>query len=202
MGDIHAQVRPGMTLSEVFFKIWLFLFLDNLILKIIFLIIKINNFQGDLRDILAKTATLMTLVVSLQTSEVFFKIELSAFWILWSYKYIFLIIKTNVFRGGLTDISADKASLLRTLNEFYQMSSVADIAETTLRSPRNIFIFIIKKIIFRIKVSKNKSISNFEKNFTADELCENESLWPHPQVSVAHSNTGTSGCSEWSSGSF
>ena len=34
-------------------------FLDTLILKIYFFIIKINNFRGDLRDISAKTATLL-----------------------------------------------------------------------------------------------------------------------------------------------
>ena len=35
-------------------------------------------------------------------------------------------------------------------------SSVAVLAEILLRSPRKIFIFNIKKIIYRIKVSKNK----------------------------------------------
>ena len=45
-------------ISEAFFKIKLNCFLDTLILKISFWIIKTNNFQGDLNDISAKTATL------------------------------------------------------------------------------------------------------------------------------------------------
>ena len=35
-------------------------------------------------------------------------------------------------------------------------SSVAVLAEITLRSPQKIFILIIKKYIYRIKVKKNK----------------------------------------------
>ena len=45
-------------------------------------------------------------------------------------------------------------------------ASVDVLAEISLRSPRTLFIFIIKKYIYRIKVSKNK-LFNFEKNFTA-----------------------------------
>ena len=44
--------------SEVFFQNLIIYFLDTLILYLIFLIIKINNFRGDLSDISAKTATL------------------------------------------------------------------------------------------------------------------------------------------------
>ena len=45
--------------SAVVFKIKCIYFLDTLILKIIFLITKLNNFRGDLSDISAKTATLI-----------------------------------------------------------------------------------------------------------------------------------------------
>ena len=45
-------------------------------------------------------------------SEVFFQIKYFIFWILWSYKYIFLIIKINNFRGDLSDISAKTATLV------------------------------------------------------------------------------------------
>ena len=43
-----------------FFQKNFFFFLDTLILKIYFLIIKINNFRGDLSGISARTATLYT----------------------------------------------------------------------------------------------------------------------------------------------
>ena len=44
--------------NDAFFKIKVFFLGDILILKIIFLIVKINIFWGDLSDISAKTATL------------------------------------------------------------------------------------------------------------------------------------------------
>ena len=50
-GNIENQ---RMAVSEVFFKIKLIFFLDTLILKIFFKIIKINNFRVDLSDISAK----------------------------------------------------------------------------------------------------------------------------------------------------
>ena len=46
------------------------------------------------------------------SSEVFFKIELICFWILWYHKYIVLVMKMNNFRGGLTDILAEMATLV------------------------------------------------------------------------------------------
>ena len=49
-----------MTSSEVLFKIKLMGFFGTLMLQIHFLRIKINNFRGDLSDVSAKTATLMT----------------------------------------------------------------------------------------------------------------------------------------------
>ena len=49
-----------MATSEAFFKIKLNCFLDTLILKIYFLIIKINNFRGDLSGISAKKSSLVT----------------------------------------------------------------------------------------------------------------------------------------------
>ena len=42
----------------------------------------------------------------------FSKLKQYILWILWSRKYIFLIIKINNFRGDLTDISAKKESLV------------------------------------------------------------------------------------------
>ena len=49
--DSHISTR--MRSSEVFFKIKLNVFLDTLILKLFFKIIKIPNFRGDLSDISA-----------------------------------------------------------------------------------------------------------------------------------------------------
>ena len=46
------------------------------------------------------------------TSVVFFKIILLYCWILLSDKYFFLIIKINIFRGDLSDISAKTATLV------------------------------------------------------------------------------------------
>ena len=43
-------------------------------------------------------------------------------------------------------------------NDGRVMRSVAVLAEISLKPPRKIFIFIIKKYIYRIKVSKNKLI--------------------------------------------
>ena len=45
--------------SEVFFKIYIILFLDTMTQQIFFLMIKINIFWGDLSGISAKTATLV-----------------------------------------------------------------------------------------------------------------------------------------------
>ena len=50
----------GISASEAFFEIKLNCFLDTLLLKIFFFMIKINNFRGDLSDISAKTATLIS----------------------------------------------------------------------------------------------------------------------------------------------
>ena len=43
-------------------------------------------------------------------------------------------------------------------NLLSEFTSVADLAETSLKSPRKLFTFIIKIYIYRIKVSKNKFI--------------------------------------------
>ena len=59
----------------------------------------------------------------------------------------------------------------------YAAGSDAVLAETSLRSPRKLFIFIIKKYIYRIKVTKKKWIY-FEKNFT-----DRRFTWPDPTVS-------------------
>ena len=45
-------------------------------------------------------------------SETLIKIELLLFWILRSYKHIFLTVKINNFRGDLSNTSAKKASLV------------------------------------------------------------------------------------------
>ena len=42
--------------------------------------------------------------------------------------------------------------------------SVADLAEIPLKSPQNLYIFIIKKYICWVKVSKNNLISFWKKN--------------------------------------
>ena len=45
--------------SDFFFKIKLFIYLDTMILQILFLIVKINILLGDLSDISAKKTTLL-----------------------------------------------------------------------------------------------------------------------------------------------
>ena len=50
---------------------------------------------------------------NVHTSEVFFEIKLIYYWILWSYAYMFLIIKINDFRGDLSDNSATLDSTLQ-----------------------------------------------------------------------------------------
>ena len=64
---------------------------------------------------------------------------------------IFLDNKINNFRGELTDDSAKKEALsvCCTLG-----ISVAVLAETSLKSPRKLFIVIIKKCFYWIKVSE------------------------------------------------
>ena len=46
---------------------------------------------------------------------------------------------------------------------FWNATSVAVLAEISLRSPRKLFIFIIKKYIYRIEVSKNQFILFWKK---------------------------------------
>ena len=53
----------------------------------------------------------MTVVV--QSSEVFFKIKLFYFWILWPNTYFLLMIKINNFWGDLSGISAKPATLVQ-----------------------------------------------------------------------------------------
>ena len=55
--------------------------------------------------------------LQMRTSEVFFKIKLFYFWILWPNKH-FLIIKINNFWGDLSSISAKTATLMWTLPWF------------------------------------------------------------------------------------
>ena len=56
------------------------------------------------------------------------------------------MVKINNFRGDLTDISAKKEAL-----------------EISLRSPRKMFMFSIKKCIYTIKVSKKHNKKNSKK---------------------------------------
>ena len=56
--------------------------------------------------------------------------------------------------------------------------SVAVLAETSLRSPRKLFISITKKYILRIKVSKTKRFI-FETNFTGARVCVSGILLPN-----------------------
>ena len=55
------------------------------------------------------------------TSASFFEIKEFVFRILWSRKYIFLIMKINIFRGDPTDISAKKEALM-----WWRTYSIAD----------------------------------------------------------------------------
>ena len=50
-------------------------------------------------------------------------------------------------------------------------TSASVLAETSVRSPRKLFIFIINKHIFWIKVSKEYLIFNFEKGSTGPHQC-------------------------------
>ena len=52
--------------------------------------------------------------------------------------------------------------------------SVAVLAEIPLRSPRKLFIFIIKIYIYRMKVSKKTINSILKKNITADIVTYNK----------------------------
>ena len=65
---------------------------------------------------------------------------------------------------------------MKTTSQFWSLycvtTSVAVLAEISLRSPRKLFIFIIKKKIIGSKYPKNK-LFNFEKNFTGYNI-ENE----------------------------
>ena len=51
----------AVNIRDFFFKTKLHIFLDTLIVKIHFLIIKINNFPGDLSNVSTKTATLVNM---------------------------------------------------------------------------------------------------------------------------------------------
>ena len=68
------------------------------------------------------------------------------------------MIKMNNFRGDLSGISAEKTSLVLACGRFLESSSVAVLAEISLRSPRKLFIFTIKSHIFWIIVSKQTNI--------------------------------------------
>ena len=58
-------------------------------------------------------------------------------------------------------------------------SSVAVLAEILLRSPQKIFIFIIKKYVYRIKVSKNKIIRFWKKLHWRESATK---LWLPPAI--------------------
>ena len=76
-------------------------------------------------------------------------------------KLYFFIIKINNFRGEVSSISAKPATLVPASMQVcvgLVRGSVAVLAEILLRSPRKLVIFIIKKYIYSIKVSKNKLI--------------------------------------------
>ena len=97
---------PTIAASEVFFKIFIFLFLDTLSQQIFFLIIKINIFWGDLCSISVKTATLISNCCSLGTSLPGFESSLNARLLCWFYKCIdssasFFKIKLNIFLDTL-----------------------------------------------------------------------------------------------------
>ena len=63
-------------------------------------------------------------------------------------------------RTGVAAEIPDSADLTAALadSQILVQTSVAVLAEMSLSSPRKLFIFIIKKCIYRIKVSKNKLI--------------------------------------------
>ena len=71
--------------------------------------------------------------------------------------YIFsLMVKINSFRGDLTDVPTEAKTLMQISAYF--------VAETSVRSPRKLFILIIKKYnIIWIKVSEKKCLILFRK---------------------------------------
>ena len=69
------------------------------------------------------------------------------------------IMNVNIIHVDGTDISAKKEALDENrLGAELVLGSVAFLAEIAFRSPRKLFIFIIKTYIYRIEVSKNKLI--------------------------------------------
>ena len=81
-----------------------------------------------------------------------------------------LILIINTFRGELTDIPADTKSFVTVssaissnVSASHPAISVAVLAEIPRRSPQKLFIFIIKKFICWLKVSKNKIIYFWKK---------------------------------------
>ena len=150
--------------SEVFFKILIILFLDTLNQQRIFLIIKINNFWGDLSGISAKTATLhldtCRLAFPVQGQERVLNpsesISKSFYFPRHMYTRCSRFDKSPVNNGpggtsGSNEHLWDQGAciLYRCVS-----GSVVVLAEISLRSPRKLFIFIIKKYIYWIKVSK------------------------------------------------
>ena len=63
-------------------------------------------------------------------------------------------MEINNFRGDLSDISAKKEALIWSRSGTPYMTSAFFVADTSVMSPRKLFMFIILKIVFWIKVSK------------------------------------------------
>ena len=82
---------------------------------------------------------------------------------------IFKIIKPDICRDAWTNITAKKEPMVHIRhtgncrNSTYVLPSVAVLAEIPLKSPQKLFIFIIKKNICWLKVSKNKIINILKK---------------------------------------
>ena len=73
------------------------------------------------------------------------------------YKYYWFLMKIQILRGDVHDISAETKSMM--------LTSASFLAEISVRSPQKLYIFFIYKNIFWLKVSKKK-LFNFENTST------------------------------------
>ena len=75
------------------------------------------------------------------------------------------------------DFWVESTDTLAIASPLVLVTSVADLAEISLRSPRKLFIFIIGKKYLSIKASqKTKNIYKFEEKITARRACVSQDL--------------------------
>ena len=143
-----------------FFQILIYLFLDALILQICVLIISINTFWGNLSDITAKTATLVGACRYKQNSQVSARATTVA-WL-----DVYLTVERHIHRPcegpdqaessqswwGRDRLEAARGSQEQQIytqqplgwhtTAWKLLNSASSLTETSVRSPRKLFIFI------------------------------------------------------------